>query len=1067
MYEIWAGNLKIYDDTLDLLEYKVTDPVLTLEDNSSGCLKMTVPITNIGYNSITRMTTYISILRNGVEIWAGRVLSEEADFYNNRILTCEGEMAYFNDTAQPVAEYTNVTIATYLKALIAKHNQKVDSKRQFDIDDGQQITVTGTISQIYTNYDKTVDCLGKLIEQFGGHFRIRKVGNKRYLDYLANYVRVNPQKINFGENLMDFTRNWDESNFATVVIPLGAKLEEQLYEDIDERLTIRTVNDGKDYLESSVVSTYGRIERVVTWDDEESPQNLKTKGQQYLSELQFNNMALELSALDLHYLDANIEAINLLDVVLVTSPPHGMTDIELPVTKLEIPLDRPENTKFTLNGSAIATLSSLILSNKIQTEQNIKTTSQDTYKKSSVNTTKVVNKATNGYITITRETVQNPDGTDSLYITDTSNLSSALKMWKWDLNGLSYSTRNSSSVPWSSPLVAMNMDGSIVADRITTGTLKSQNNNFNLNLNDGTLTMKKGSINIGNDAFKVDTDGSVTITKGSLSIGANDNFKVTSTGDVTIKNGNISLTQGSININDKFVVTSAGVVTITEGTINLGNNALTIDNQGNISVTKGNLNLGNGAFQVNNNGSATITAGSIDIGNGAFVVTNTGSVTITEGTINVGDDGYSNPMFSVNALGEVEARKIILGDAWTIDASTRPTAIESNWMGISEHGVVAFFETDYDDNYMSYLSVGTYRNSFDSRWPESGPYIKIGSIAQDQTSGFGIYNDRYTGLPKLYYARKITQNFPVVDRWYFGCDIDGSHYTDPADHSAGITKITAYNLLLDPNTSGAVGGPTTTYAIGDSKLTVKNGFITGYSQYNYLNHRNILHGSSLGSTITAAQKRAIWNGTFSGMYVGDYWTINGVNWVIVDMDYWYGAGGGSAYNKHHLIIMPSKNLYVAKMNATATNNTGYAGSNMYSANLADARTAVNAAFPNLVLSHQDYLSNAVDANGIITASSVYTIDVDLPSELMVYGSNVMSNRYDPSVTNSISRSQLAYFRLNPRYDNRGEYSWLKDPSGTARFCVITSSGYIAAYNASNSNPGVRPIFAMGPSSDPG
>ncbi len=1046
MYEIWADNLKIYDDTLDLLEYKVTDPVLTLEDNSSGCLKMTVPITNIGYNSITRMTTYISILRNGVEIWAGRVLSEEADFYNNRILTCEGEMAYFNDTAQPVAEYTNVTIATYLKALIAKHNQRVDSKRQFDIDDGQQITVTGTISQIYTNYDKTVDCLGKLIEQFGGHFRIRKVGNKRYLDYLANYVRVNPQKINFGENLMDFTRNWDESNFATVVIPLGAKLEQQLYEDIDERLTIRTVNDGKDYLESSVVSTYGRIERVVTWDDEESPQNLKTKGQQYLSELQFNNMALELSALDLHYLDANIEAINLLDVVLVTSPPHGMTDIELPVTKLEIPLDRPENTKFTLNGSAIATLSSLILSNKIQTEQNIKTTSQDTYKKSSVNTTKVVNKATNGYITITRETVQNPDGTDSLYITDTSNLSTALKMWKWDLTGLSYSTRNSSSASWSSPLVAMNMDGSIVADRITTGTLKSQNNNFSLALNDGTLTMKKGSINIGSNAFKVDTDGSVTITKGSLTIGSNDNFKVTSTGDVTIKNGNISLTQGSININDKFVVTSAGVVTITEGQINLGNNALTIDNQGNISVTKGNLNLGNGAFQVNNNGSATITAGSINIGNGNFVVDQTGYVTIGAGWFELGPwnlqaDGLLYTQGIALDGNDIQSQLIFKGKRTNISdygvdhVRFTLTTRASNLNNIP--GLAFYCVRQGDDDIADY--VGFFKGDTSSVGLWSRPVFCYSEFNFDLPGRGDSSGNLYT---------------MHADSLYMGCDLYANDYT-------------AYNLLLDPNTSGAVGGPSTTYAIGDSKLTVKKGFITGYSQYNYLNHRNILHGSSLGSTITAAQKKAIWNGSFSGMYVGDYWTINGVNWVIVDMDYWYGAGGGSAYNKHHLIIMPSKNLYVAKMNATATNNTGYAGSNMYSANLADARTAVNAAFPNLVLSHQDYLSNAVDANGIITASSVYTIDVDLPSELMVYGSNVMSNRYDPSVINSISKSQLAYFRLNPRYDNRGEYSWLKDPSGTARFCVITSSGYTAAYNANNSNPGVRPIFAMGPSSDPG
>lgn len=963
MYEIWADNLKIYDDTIDLIEYKVTDPTLTLEDNSSGSLKMTIPSTNIGYDTVKRMTSHITVIRNGFEIWAGRVLTEEADFWNNRILTCEGELAYFNDTSQPVAEYTNVSIATYLKALIAKHNLKVDASRQFDIDDGQQITVTGTIEKIYTNYEKTVDCLGKLIEQYGGHFRIRKTGNKRYLDYLANYVRTNPQKIDFGKNLLDFTRNWDESNFATVVIPLGAKLEEQLYEDIDERLTIRTVNSGKDYLESSVVSTYGRIEKVVTWDDEESPQNLKAKGQQYLSEIQFDNMTIELSALDLHYLDVNVEAINLLDVVLVTSQPHGMIDHAFPVTKLDIPLDRPENTKFTLNGTAISSLSSLILANTIKTEETINASSQSTYKKSSINTTKVVNKATNGYITITRETVQNPDGTDSLYITDTSNLSSALKMWKWDLNGLSYSTRSSSSVPWSSPLVAMNMDGSIVADRITTGTLKSQNNNFSLNLNDGTLTMKKGSINIGNDAFKVDTDGSVTITKGSLSIGANDNFKVTSTGQVTIKDGSIDINSGT------FSVTTDGRVTATNGYI------------GGFSIYNGYL-MGDG-----------------------LTIRPTGEIQF----ILYEDEGET-----VEYLGAITPRATGIGAGngyFSHDEARGP--ISRVW----EDGDIIAWIGDDNGSAIDNLKLTYVKNA--PLWdPDNPEYTK----------------------------------YQVANRIYFGCDIDGD------DH-------TAYNLRLDPNTSGAFGVNLSRSVIaGGEKISFLHGFGIMSEDVDPMNHRNTLRGQSLGSSVSTDQQKRIWNGTFLDMYIGDYWTINGVKWVIVDFDYWYNTAG-TAFTKHHVVVMPETNLYNAKMNDTNVNDTGYAGSKMFTTNLNNAKTTVNSAFPNLVLTRADYLVKTVNSSGLNSAADWYNCTVDIPSETMIYGSKLLGNQNATSLAFfGINYRQLAFFRLNPKLVTRSAM-WLRDPVSTNRFCALSATGAVASYGSSGEY-GVRPIFAMGPSSAP-
>ncbi|EGA93822.1 hypothetical protein HMPREF9474_02258 [ [[Clostridium] symbiosum WAL-14163] len=107
--------------------------------------------------------------------------------------------------------------------------------------------------------------------------------------------------------------------------------------------------------------------------------------------------------------------------------------------------------------------------------------------------------------------------------------------------------------------------------------------------------------------------------------------------------------------------------------------------------------------------------------------------------------------------------------------------------------------------------------------------------------------------------------------------------------------------------------------------------------------RTIFRGKNLGTALTAAQKAAIKDGSFKGMFLGDYWVIGGRIWRIVDMDYWYNCGD-TAFTSHHLVIMPDEALYNAQMNTTNVTTGGYVGSEMYKNNLANAKTIVNAAF---------------------------------------------------------------------------------------------------------------------------
>ena len=517
MYSIYADGACIYSDVFAVDSMKVINPKLTLEDNGAGSLVVTLPPHNAGYASIVRMVTDISVQKDGEEIWAGRVLSESEDFYRNRILYCEGELAYFNDSTQPPAEYSGMSVRGYLERLIAVHNSKVAANRRFTL--GAVTVVDKNFPTYYTNHDKTMAVFNAMVEQYGGHLRVRKVDGVRYLDYLAEYPDTCSQVIQFGSNIIDFTKQWDSTEFATVIVPLGNRLEDSPIEALDAYLTVESVNHGSMYVQSNeAVAVYGWIEKAVTWDDVSDPAVLLEKAKAYLSDIQFDNMELELSALDLHYLDVDVEAVKLLDEIRVISRPHGL-DRMFPVTKLEIPLDSPEQTQFKLGTTVKTSLTSVNnqISAAILKKIDDLPKAHSILKEAKENATQIMNMATTGYITITKDDY----GSETLYISNVRDYTKADKLWKWNMNGLGYSNDGGKTFG-----LAITMDGSIVADYITTGvlnadviragTLKDYGGNFILDFETGKLTMKRGSINIGNGNCTVDEEGNLYARRGTF-----------------------------------------------------------------------------------------------------------------------------------------------------------------------------------------------------------------------------------------------------------------------------------------------------------------------------------------------------------------------------------------------------------------------------------------------------------------------------------------------------------------------------------------------------------------------
>ena len=227
-------------------------------------------------------------------------------------------------------------------------------------------------------------------------------------------------------------------------------------------------------------------------------------------------------------------------------------------------------------------------------------------------------------------------------------------------------------------------------------------------------------------------------------------------------------------------------------------------------------------------------------------------------------------------------------------------------------------------------------------------------------------------------------------------------------------------------------------------------------------HNSIYRGKNLGTTVTEEQWEAISSGTFTDLYIGDYWVISGVTWRIAAFDYYLNCGDTS-FTKHHAVIVPDTCLYNAQMNTTNVTTGAYKGSAMYTANLTQAKSTINSAFGSShVLSHRIYLSNAT-SNGRASAGEWTDSTVDLMCEHMVYGSGIFSPVSDGSnVPNNyrVEKGQLPLFALEPsRICNRATW-WLRDVITAAGFSGVANYGNANCADASDSL-GVRPAFCIG------
>ena len=226
-------------------------------------------------------------------------------------------------------------------------------------------------------------------------------------------------------------------------------------------------------------------------------------------------------------------------------------------------------------------------------------------------------------------------------------------------------------------------------------------------------------------------------------------------------------------------------------------------------------------------------------------------------------------------------------------------------------------------------------------------------------------------------------------------------------------------------------------------------------------HNALYRGKYLGDSLTAEQSAAIRAGTFEDLYIGDYWTIDGVNYRIADFDYFRRAGDTEC-TTHHVVIVPDTNLDSQKMNDSNITTGGYTGSKMYTDYMATAKNKIIAAFGSgHILSHREYLTNAV-ANGRPSGGAWFDSTIELMSEQMVYGGKVFAPTSDGSsvpTVHTVANKQLNLFRHRPDMISNRQTFWLRDVVSAAAFAHVYDGGDAGSYTASTSR-GVRPAFPI-------
>ena len=217
-----------------------------------------------------------------------------------------------------------------------------------------------------------------------------------------------------------------------------------------------------------------------------------------------------------------------------------------------------------------------------------------------------------------------------------------------------------------------------------------------------------------------------------------------------------------------------------------------------------------------------------------------------------------------------------------------------------------------------------------------------------------------------------------------------------------------------------------------------------------ISHRMFYRGKNLGTSFTTKQSQAVQNGTFTDMYVGDYWVIKGKTRRIGDINYFIHCGDNVDLGNHLLMVDDGVDLAADGstthfMNDTDTTAGGFKGSKMWRSTIPNKILPdITTAFGSHLLKHREFISNDV-TDGVSTGGEWIDTTYNIFNEAMYYGTvvNGVNNGGAGLYNVGCSKNQIKLFMLDQSSMNRRASIWLRDVLSASDFAVVNAAG--AAY----------------------
>lgn len=355
-----------YDDTSDSDAVKLTSAKLSLELGKAGSFRFKVPQTNTSYDRFDLLKTYVDLYRDDELVFCGRVFNVQKDINGLLSVECEGLLAVLNDSVLEPRLYENMTVAQLVGAMLGNHNSQVERNRWIAAG-----TISASSDYVYRDYEdfkSTFERFSDLVSTFGGYPSIKPSEGDTglTLDWLSedDYLAQAPatQTIDFGVNMLKLQQESVADDILTVIYPLGQKSEQP--DGTSRNLDVSSIATalkprGQKYIENAeAVAMYGRIAKVIVWDDVTDATRLYNKGVKYLDDYCRSRLKIDVDAVDMAKAGSSVEAYKIGDLIAINAELYGLEGVTMLCLKQSLDLMNPASNRMSLGGMKVGFIGS-------------------------------------------------------------------------------------------------------------------------------------------------------------------------------------------------------------------------------------------------------------------------------------------------------------------------------------------------------------------------------------------------------------------------------------------------------------------------------------------------------------------------------------------------------------------------------------------------------------------------------------------------------------------------------------------------------------------------------------